>query len=315
MRAFVGVTDLDWYRLLLTIGSEHDEVNFWFPSATQGFKALTPGEPFIFKTHVDRANRHLSNRIVGVGLFSGFAHMRISEAWNLFGTANGVRSLDQLRTRIEHYVRRPIERFEDPEIGCVLLNSVVFFGEHSTLPAPDDFAPNIVRGRTYALAEVDTAHSTIEAILRHRIALDDRVPLIADRTRGEPALRVPRIGQGAFKAVIAEKYRHHCAVTGDKVRPVLQAAHIRPVAAGGEHRIDNGLLLRSDVHTLFDLGYIGIDVKYRLRVSPALRMRFGNGDWFYARQGTAVDLPDHRADQPNREFLEWHNDEVFLSEP
>ena len=39
-----------------------------------------------------------------------------------------------------------------------------------------------------------------------------------------------------------------------RIRPVLQAAHIRPLPAGGEHRLDNGLLLRSDVHTLYDRG-------------------------------------------------------------
>ena len=40
--------------------------------------------------------------------------------------------------------------------------------------------------------------------------------------------------------------------------PVLEAAHIRPYAHGGEHRVDNGLLLRSDLHTLFDRGYVTV---------------------------------------------------------
>jgi len=43
-------------------------------------------------------------------------------------------------------------------------------------------------------------------------------------------------------------------VNGDKIVPVLQAAHLRPVTLDGENRVDNGLLLRSDVHTLFDRG-------------------------------------------------------------
>ncbi|MBI4737648.1 MAG: HNH endonuclease, partial [candidate division NC10 bacterium] len=40
-------------------------------------------------------------------------------------------------------------------------------------------------------------------------------------------------------------------VTGEKALPVLQAAHIRPVTKEGPHRVDNGLLLRSDSHALF----------------------------------------------------------------
>ena len=58
--------------------------------------------------------------------------------------------------------------------------------------------------------------------------------------------------------MLKQAYGRRCAVTGDKIVPVLQAAHIRPVTQDGENRIDIGLLLRSDVHTLFDRGYIGI---------------------------------------------------------
>jgi putative restriction endonuclease len=42
-----------------------------------------------------------------------------------------------------------------------------------------------------------------------------------------------------------------------------------------------------------------------------LRDEFGNGDQFYAREGTVIALPDRRPDRPSREFLEWHMDEVF----
>lgn len=66
---------------------------------------------------------------------------------------------------------------------------------------------------------------------------------------------------------------------------MLQAAHIRPVSDGGENRLDNGLLLRSDVRTMFDDGYLGVDPAHRLVVSPRLR--------------------------PHREFLEWHLETVF----
>ena len=47
------------------------------------------------------------------------------------------------------------------------------------------------------------------------------------------------------------------------------------------------------------------------RVSPRLREEFGNGEQFYAQAGQVIELPARRADRPNREFLEWHLDEVF----
>jgi len=43
---------------------------------------------------------------------------------------------------------------------------------------------------------------------------------------------------------------------------------IRPVTLGGEHRLDNGVLLQSDVRRMFDWEYLGVDPSYRLRVSP-----------------------------------------------
>jgi putative restriction endonuclease len=70
-------------------------------------------------------------------------------------------------------------------------------------------------------------------------------------------------------------------------------------------------LLRSDVHTLFDRGYLGVDTRHRLLVSPRLREKFGNGDYFYARERQEISVPPPRADRPHREFLEWHLDEVF----
>jgi putative restriction endonuclease len=93
----------------------------------------------------------------------------------------------------------------------------------------------------------------------------------------------------------------------------LQAAHILPVNKGGEHRLDNGLLLRSDVHTMFDRGYLGVDPEFKLRVSPRVRAEFGNGDEFYEREGSVIALPEHARDRPNSEFLTWHMDEIFLS--
>ena len=317
MKAFVSVTDLDWYSQLYSSGPEHFEVNFWFPSAGTGFAALAPGEFFVLKTHVEHRHTGLSNRLVGVGVFSGYARLRLSEAWEWFGTNNGVESFVALRDRIERYRREPIERFSDPEIGCVLLRDVLFFSPEESLPSSEDFSVNIVRGKTYDLDSLTRDHPVVGAVTRYLdpgaslLDLDARA-LAQQRTKGEARLVVPRVGQQAFKALVAEAYHHRCALTGDKVRPVLEAAHIVPVGHGGEHRIDNGMLLRSDMHTLFDRGYIGFNARHELRVSPALRQQFGNGDWLYSREGTQITVPDRRAERPNADYLEWHLDEVFV---
>ena len=86
VKAYVGVTDGDWYRFLAG-RPDLTEVNFWRPAGARAFKALTLGEPFFFKTHMPH------NRVVGGGFFSGFAPLRVSVAWSFYGEANGTASL------------------------------------------------------------------------------------------------------------------------------------------------------------------------------------------------------------------------------
>jgi predicted restriction endonuclease len=113
-------------------------------------------------------------------------------------------------------------------------------------------------------------------------------PVFAD-----PRLAPYRLGQSSFKAVVLNAYHRRCAITGTHIPPILQAAHISPVTAGGEHRLDNGLPLRSDVHTLFDRWYLGVDRAFRLRVSPRLRTDFSNGDHYNAKASRPTpSMPD-----------------------
>jgi putative restriction endonuclease len=308
VRAYVGVTDNEWYRFLAA-RPELLEVNFWQPSGAREFHVLTPGEPFFFKTHYPH------NRVVGGGFFSGSVRLPVSEAWELFGEANGVGSVEQMRIRIGRYRKAPIGSAEDPLIGCLFVRDVRFFPADATADPPPRFAPNIVQGKGYDLAaqpEASYFGELLQLLLGAPAELDFSEPW--HRTGpvfGDPRLAPYRLGQRSFQAVVLDAYHRRCAISGTHIPPVLQAAHIRPVAAGGEHRLDNGLLLRSDVHTLFDRGYVGVDPRYRLRVSPRLREDFGNGDQFYARAGQVIDLPARPADRPQREFLEWHLDEIF----
>lgn len=149
-------------------------------------------------------------------------------------------------------------------IGCVLLRDLFFVGNHDALDAPDDFAKNIVRFKRYDLG---AAGSRIDLIFDSMLTRAEFK--ISDERDGHPLL-VPgpvfgrerfipdRVGQQAFKGLVLASYNRRCAVTGNHIRPTLEAAHIRPVSLDGPNRVDNGLLLRSDVHTLFDLGYLGL---------------------------------------------------------
>ncbi len=311
MRAAVGVTDNSWAAFLRE-RPYLAEANFWLPSG-MGFGAIRSGEPFLFKTHWP------DNRIVGGGFLSDYARLRISEAWECFGEGNGVATQAELLQRIRHYRRdKHLDGADpDPHIGCILLRNLFFAREGAEVEGPPDFGKPIVTWKRYDLEEPPGAYvaQAFEA-MQHGARLDigwldDQTRSVSGPTRGQPRLTVPRLGQGAFKSMVLTSYQRRCAITGNRIRPTLQAAHIRPVSRDGQHRVDNGLLLRSDVHTLFDGGYLGIDERYRLHVSPRLRSDFGNGNEFYERAGSTIELPTRRADRPDRDAVTWHMDTVF----
>ena len=311
VRAYVGVTDWDWYQFLHDRGAT--EVNFWQPSGGRRFGAIPQAAPFFFKTHYSHGNR-----IVGAGFLSGWASLPMSRAWEFFGKSNGCSTEAEMRARIHKYRNRVAGEDHDPEIGCIMLRDVRFFDEAEAMDAPPGWAGNIVQGRGYDLesAEGSYLEEVFAALLRRDGANTDFAGAVTGEVFGAPRLAPVRVGQAAFKALVQEAYGRRCAVTGDKIVPVLQAAHIRPVTAAGENRVDNGMLLRSDVHTLFDRGYLGVHPEKRtLLVSPRLRADWGNGEDFYRRadSGNRISMPTRLVDRPNRDFLAWHADSVFLA--
>jgi putative restriction endonuclease len=112
--------------------------------------------------------------------------------------------------------------------------------------------------------------------------------------------------------MVTDAYQRRCAISGEKTLPVLEAAHIKPYAAHGPHRVSNSLLLRSDLHKLFDSGYLTVTLDYRVEVSRRIREEFSNGKEYYAFHGQELrQLPDQLYRRPERQYLMWHNEKVF----
>ena len=96
--------------------------------------------------------------------------------------------------------------------------------------------------------------------------------------------------------------------------PVLQAAHIQPYAEQGPNRTSNGLLLRADLHILLDQGYLTLTKDFKVEVSRKIKEEYENGRDYYAMHGQQLRiLPPHRIDRPSQEFIEWHNQNIFVS--
>ena len=299
MRYWVGVTDGDWFETLRRL--QPDEVNFWQPSQ-RAPRRMDAGWPFLFKLHSPR------NFVVGGGFFVRFTELPCFLAWAAFREKTGASSLGELVQRVAHYRRAP--QTPGTAIGCNVLTEPFFFDEDEWIPIPRDWAPNIVRGRTYDTA-TDTGDALWQAVV-DRLVTRHRAATVEEPRFGEAYLAKARLGQGAFRTLVTDAYRRRCAVTGERSLPALEAAHIRAHAAAGPNRTRNGLLLRADIHRLFDDGYVTVDPDLRFVVSPRLHEEFENGRVYYDLDGRSLAyVPDRLTDQPGREFLEWHNSEVY----
>jgi putative restriction endonuclease len=94
--------------------------------------------------------------------------------------------------------------------------------------------------------------------------------------------------------------------------PALDAAHIKPYGVGGSHEVSNGLLLRRDIHSVFDAGYVTIDEQLKFIVSDRVKTDFNNGNEYRRLHGVTLAVPALPSYQPDLLALRWHNEKVFL---
>ncbi|MEQ1933646.1 MAG: HNH endonuclease, partial [Fimbriimonadaceae bacterium] len=177
---------------------------------------------------------------------------------------------------------------------------------------------NLVMGKTYAVT-VGEGRRLYEqaraAITANGFTFGEASSTVAEQTAryGEGILVKPRLGQGGFRVVVMDEYDRRCAITGERTLPVLEAAHIQPYAEFGPHEVSNGLFLRSDLHTLFDRGYMTVTGDLRVEVSRRIREEFSNGREYYALHGRELKtLPAAEAHRPHKQYLEWHQNHCFL---
>ncbi|MDE2669239.1 MAG: HNH endonuclease [Chloroflexota bacterium] len=298
----VAVTDYDWYTTLRD-RPDLTEINFWSPSA-RGFQALREGELFLFKLHAPH------NKIVGGGIFAYSNTLPSSLAWDAFGEGNGARSLLEMRERIVKYRRGQPESAREFDIGCRVLTQPFFFDESDWIAPPTSWKPNIV---TYKGFDTDSEEgrrlwtAVQETIRSQRVVVQEEEP----SRFGEPRVVQPRLGQGLFRVTVTDLYGRRCAVTGERTLPALDAAHIVPFSQGGTHNANNGLLLRRDVHSLFDAGYVTVTPSFQFRVSRMIEAEFRNGRSYYALDGGRIHVPDREEQRPAQDALAWHNETLY----
>jgi putative restriction endonuclease len=306
----VAVTDTGWYDFLSRRALQ--EVNFWTPSDRRRFSA-PEFSPFFFKLKAPH------RAIAGFGFFAKWSSLPDWLAWECFGEGNGCESLEALearlatiRARIGYVASGPVA-----SIGCILLVQPVFFPRDAWIPQPNDWRDRTVSSSAYDLTSGE-GKRIWDQCLEHARASNAglaALPQVAGPTPpkyGQPQMVLPRLGQGTFRVSVTDAYGRACAITSEHSLPALEAAHIRSYAHDGPHEVANGILLRADLHRLFDKGYVTVTPDHRLEVSKRLKADYSNGRSYYPLDGQVLRLPTASDDHPAPEFLAWHNENVYL---
>lgn len=115
---------------------------------------------------------------------------------------------------------------------------------------------------------------------------------------------IQRQGQPRFRQELLHIYRNSCAVTGCRVVPVLEAAHITPYLGSHTNEMSNGILLRADIHSMWDLGLIAVHPESR---TVSVRATVIGFDPMYGSlQGMQVREPIPISFRPSTESLQAH---------
>ncbi len=141
----------------------------------------------------------------------------------------------------------------------------------------------------------------------------ESIPLGEDRIREQKI----RVGQYFFRTAVLNSYNNKCCITGLDQKELLIASHIKPWAVSDEktERTNpwNGLCLNALHDKAFDKGFITIDKDYRVVISNVLRksrMDEETKAWFMGYEGCQIKTSAKF--KPGKEFIEYHNDVVFL---
>ena len=310
MTGYIANTDQKWFEFLRSLVPQ-EEVNFWTPSDHYMFRGPV-GSPFLFRLKAP------VNMIGGFGVVAWADRMPEWLAWECFGQGNGSPSLAAMVEQIARLRASSAIQKRDTldRIGCIILSRPVLFPPELWIPQPTDWQKSNLRYAGYDLT-VGEGKRVWDACLQRAQgtplpSVEPPLPAVADGDRfGTSALVAPRLGQGVFRLAVTKAYDSACAVTQEHSLPALEAAHIRPYGQGGEHDVRNGLLLRSDLHRLFDRGYVTVTPKHRVEVSSRLREHFSNGRSYYPLSGQQVAVPRKPIHRPDPLLLQWHNEHVF----
>lgn len=292
----IAPTDSTWFESL-KVSELNSFVNFWTPTPWN-IKQLKIGDRlyFMLKSPI--------RKIGGFGEFVEYENLTGEEAWNKFGFRNGRLSKEEFVKSIQKYIHKNSSKHRNNEIdinkytiGCIVLMNCEFWDKEHYRKADDykiKFGKQVVTRKYF---KVFDPFINIQKVTNKFNLIND------PRKKIQREVNV-REGQSIFKGDILKAYNNRCCISNEDIPELLEAAHIQEYRNPDSHHVQNGLLLRVDIHRLYDNGLIFIDRNFTIHVSNLVSTPF-----YRQYHGKSIMLPDSTSEHPSIEALELRRKE------
>ncbi len=272
-------------------------VNFWTPTPWN-IKQLNKGSRLYFMLKAP------IRQIGGFGEFIEYRDLTPEQAWNQFGYRNGRTSKHEFINSIQNYIDKnskksgsqPID-INTYEIGCIILDNCEFWNNAIFINPADhniDFATQVVKIKYFD--QYDPFMQSQEE--------RDNFNLINEPRENKPTVTNSRERQSEFKGRILKAYHSRCCISGETISELLEAAHVQEYRNTSSNHVQNGLLLRIDIHRLYDNHLLFIDSNYIIHVSNLV-----TSQQYRQLHGQTITLPDLDYSWPSKEALELRRNE------
>lgn len=292
----IAPTDNNWFNLLKE-REYNSYINFWTPTPWN-ITGLKPNDKWYFML------KSPIRKIGGFGEFVEYKNLTAENAWKEFGYRNGRISKDNFFNSIQNYIDRNSQNFGGKnlnaatyEIGCIILKNCQFWNEYDYKNPTDYdvlFPSQIVKFKYFDI---------YDPFIKSFNEVND-FEIISEPRNDKRYLIQSRNGQSIFKGRILKAYNNKCCITGESIPELLEAAHIQEYRNSSSNHTQNGLLLRIDIHRLFDNNLIFIDRDYTIHISSQIE-----NEYYRKYHGKIISIPTLEIDYPSKEALELRRNE------
>lgn len=288
----ISPTDNNWFEFLK--GLEFNSyVNFWTPTPWNVQRLNVPDRWYFLLKSPYR-------EIAGFGEFVEYKNLTANEAWEEFGQRNGRIDKQSFTDSIQHYIDKNSSEFggatidvQNYKLGCIILKNCEFWDEEAYKKPSKygiNFANQVVKFKYF---DQEDPFNKEQAEI-----LNNFIPLIKERDENKREVN-QRKGQGVFKGKLLKAYNNKCCISGETCPELLEAAHIQRYLDEDSNHVQNGIILRVDLHRLLDSGLLTIDENYIVHISKNMA-----SESYSKFHNQKIYLPNKTSDHPSKVALQ-----------